>query len=300
MAANDKHKTTIATLNRYKKEGRTIVAVSAYDFWQSQLCNQAGIDVVLVGDSAAMTQHGHATTIPITMDEMISHAQAVSRGNSGAFLIGDLPYGTYSNINDAVKNSERFIVSGMDAIKLEGNQPEQVRAISKAGILVMSHLGLTPHTRAKLGGYRVQGKTKADADIILDQAKSLQDAGAFAILLEAVPTETAQYIQDNLEIMCWGIGGGNNLHGQLIIFHDLVGLFSAFKSKFVKRYCQAGDLITKALSDYASEVRSGIFPAKENFYEIKEEELEALLADHKWKFTKNELIRPDLGQSPGC
>jgi 3-methyl-2-oxobutanoate hydroxymethyltransferase len=164
---------------------------------------------------------------------------------------------------------------------------DRVRAIAKAGIMVMSHLGLTPHTRAKLGGYKVQGKTADQAEVILQQALALQEAGCSALLLEAMPKEPAEMIAKQLSIPVYGIGGGDGVDGQLVIFHDLTGLFWEFKSKFVKRYCEAGRIIQDALEQYVDEVKTGVFPSQENFYEIKEEELEKLLGDDKWKYEKD-------------
>ena len=175
----------------------------------------------------------------------------------------------------------------MDMVKVEGAMVDRVRAIAKAGIMVMSHLGLTPHTRAKLGGYKVQGKTADQADVILQQALALQEAGCSALLLEAMPKEPAEMIAKQLSIPVYGIGGGDGVDGQLVIFHDLTGLFWEFKSKFVKRYCEAGKIIQDALEQYVDEVKSGAFPSQENFYEIKEDELEKLLGDDKWKYEKD-------------
>jgi 3-methyl-2-oxobutanoate hydroxymethyltransferase len=187
----------------------------------------------------------------------------------------------------AIENAGRFIRSGMDMVKVEGAMVDRVRAIAKAGIMVMSHLGLTPHTRAKLGGYKVQGKTADQADVILQQALALQEAGCSALLLEAMPKEPAEMIAKQLSIPVYGIGGGDGVDGQLVIFHDLTGLFWEFKSKFVKRYCEAGKIIQDALEQYVDEVKTGVFPAQENFYEIKEEELEKLLGDDKWKYEQD-------------
>ena len=236
------------------------------------------------------------------MDEMINHCEAVSRGAKDAFLIGDMPYMSYQESNElAVRNAGRFIVAGMDMVKVEGAMVERIKAICDSGIMVMSHLGLTPHTRAKLGGYRVQGKTAKSAEIVLDQAKKLQDAGCSALLLEAMPTEPAGMIAEELDIPVYGIGAGNRVDGQLVILHDLVGLFWEFKSKFVKRYCEAGQLIQSALEEYKDEVKGGVFPAQENFYEIKEEELDKLLGDSAWKYEKDRvenLAKPKHSVTP--
>ena len=285
MPADSKTKTTILKLRRHKRTKEKTCMVTAYDYPQALIADKAGVDVVLVGDSCGMTTHGYKTTIPVTMDEMVNHCEAVSRGAKDAFLVGDMPYMSYQPSDQiAVENAGRFIKAGMDCAKVEGAMIDRVKAIVESGIMVMSHLGLTPHTRAKLGGYRVQGKTAKSAEIVLDQALRLQDAGCSFLLLEAMPTEPAGMIAEKLSIPVYGIGAGDRVDGQLVILHDLVGLFWESKSKFVKRYCEAGQMIQSALEEYKSEVKSGQFPAPENFYEIKEEELEKLLGDSSWKY----------------
>ena len=288
MPADSRTKTTIIKLRKHKRTKEKTCLVTAYDYPQALIADRAGVDVILVGDSCGMTTHGYKTTIPVTMDQMIIHCESVSRGAKDAFLIGDMPYMSYQESNElAVRNAGRFIVAGMDMVKVEGAMVERIKAICDSGIMVMSHLGLTPHTRAKLGGYRVQGKTAKSAEIVLDQAKRLQDAGCSALLLEAMPTEPAGMIAEELNIPVYGIGAGDRVDGQLVILHDLVGLFWEFKSKFVKRYCEAGQLIQSALEEYKTEVKGKQFPAQENFYEIKEEELDKLLGDDAWKYEKD-------------
>tara|TARA_R100001082_G_scaffold109315_1_gene86235 strand:- start:5445 stop:6371 length:927 start_codon:yes stop_codon:yes gene_type:complete len=302
MPADSRTKTTIIKLRKHKRTKEKTCLVTAYDYPQALIADKAGVDAILVGDSCGMTTHGYKTTIPVTMDEMINHCESVSRGAKDAFLIGDMPYMSYQESNElAVRNAGRFIVAGMDMVKVEGAMVERIKAICDSGIMVMSHLGLTPHTRAKLGGYKVQGKTAKSAEIVLDQAKRLQDAGCSALLLEAMPTEPAGIIAETLDIPVYGIGAGDRVDGQLVILHDLVGLFWEFKSKFVKRYCEAGQLIQTALEDYKSEVKGGQFPAEENFYEIKEEELEKLLGDTSWKYEKDRvenLAKPKHSVTP--
>ena len=287
MPADNKDKVTILKLQKQKKNSVKTVGVTAYDYPQALMADNAGVDWVLVGDSLGMTTLGYKTTIPVTMDDMLRSARAVSRGVKRAFTVGDMPYMSYQISNEeAVRNAGDFIKAGMDAVKVEGCMVERIKAICDSGIMVMSHLGLTPHTRAKLGGYRVQGKTADQAQAILDQALSLQEAGCSFLLLEAMPREAAALIADTLDIPVSGIGAGDKVNGQLVIMHDLVGLFWEFKSKFVKRYCEAGQMIQSALTDYANEVRELQFPAAENFYEIKDDELEKLLGDSKWKYEK--------------
>lgn len=284
MPADNKSKVTILKLRRQKKKKEKTVMVTAYDYPQAIIADGAGVDCILVGDSLGMTTLGHKTTIPVTMDDMIRSCESVSRGAKNAFLIGDMPYMSYQISNEeAVHNAGRFVRAGMDCVKVEGAMIDRIKAISDAGIMVMSHLGLTPHTRAKLGGYRVQGKTAKQAEIILKQAKDLQEAGCTFLLLEGMPRESAKMIADNLDIPVYGIGAGDLVDGQLVIFHDLMGLFWEFKSKFVKRYCEAGQIMQNALKDYTREVKEGLFPAEENFYAIKEEELEQLLSQGNWK-----------------
>ena len=284
MPANDKNKVTILKLRRQKREGTKTVLTTAYDYPQANIADGAGVDAILVGDSLGMTTMGYKSTIPVTMDDMIRSAESVARGAKNSFLIGDMPYMSYQVSNeDAVLNAGRFVKAGMDCVKVEGAMVERIKAICDAGIMVMSHLGLTPHTRAKLGGYRVQGKTAAQAEIILEQALALEEAGCSFLLLEGMPRESANMIAKKLTIPVYGIGAGDKVDGQLVIFHDLMGLFWEFKSKFVKRYCEAGQIMQNALKQYATEVRNGAFPAEENFYAIKEEELEKLLSGGNWK-----------------
>jgi 3-methyl-2-oxobutanoate hydroxymethyltransferase len=284
MSANDKNKVTILRLRRQKREKTPTVITTAYDYPQARIADGAGVDCILVGDSLGMTTLGYKTTIPVTMDDMIRHSEAVSKGAKNAFLIGDMPYMSYQVSNEeAVRNAGRFVIAGMDCVKVEGAMIERIKAIADSGIMVMSHLGLTPHTRAKLGGYRVQGKTAKQTEIILQQALDLQEAGCSFLLLEGMPRESAEIIAKELKIPVYGIGAGDKVDGQLVIFHDLMGLFWEFKSKFVKRYCEAGQIMQNALKEYAAEVRSGNFPAEENFYAIKEEELERLLGGGNWK-----------------
>ena len=278
-------KTNILTLRGQKRKKIKTVLVTAYDIWQAKLADQAGVDAILVGDSLGMTTLGHETTIPVTMDDMIRHTDAVRRGTKNAFLIGDMPYLSYQISNqEAIRNAGRFVQSGVDCVKVEGAMVNRIKALCDAGFVVMSHLGLTPQTKAKLGGYRVQGKTAKDYEVILNQALRLQDAGCSFLLLEAMPRVPSTMIAEQLSIPVYGIGAGDGVDGQLVIFHDLVGLFFEFKSKFVKRYCDAGRLIQESLKDYADEVRNGAFPTNENFYDLKEEELEKMLSDAKWKY----------------
>ena len=234
-----------------------------------------------------MTTLGYKSTIPVTMDDMLRSARAVARGSSRAFTVGDLPYMSYQVSNEeAVRNAGDIYRKVLDALKVEGCYGRK----GQGNLRCRYHgdeFGLTPHTRAKLGGYRVQGKTADQAKVILDQALRLQDAGCTFLLLEGMPRESAEMIATNLDIPVYGIGAGDKVDGQLVIMHDLVGLFWEFKSKFVKRYCEAGQMIQSALTEYVNEVRDVKFPSQENFYEIKDEELEKLLGQGAgWKHDK--------------
>ncbi|MBI3252524.1 MAG: 3-methyl-2-oxobutanoate hydroxymethyltransferase [Candidatus Omnitrophica bacterium] len=282
----DRPRTTLVTLERKKEEKEKVVAVTAYTYPEALLADRAGVDIVLVGDSLGMTTLGYKTTIAVTMEDMISHCRGVWRANKKAMQIGDMPFMSYQVSNEiAVRNAGRFLQEGgCDAVKVEGAMVDRVKAIADAGIVVMSHLGLTPQTRAMLSGYRVQGKTKKETDRILEQAIALQEAGCRLLLLEAMPRESAGYVAKNLKIPVYGIGAGDQVDGQLVILHDLIGMFFEFKSKFVKRYCEVGRVIEQSLRQYASEVRTGKFPSSEHFYELKDEELERMLADPRWKY----------------
>lgn|SRR3989338_6631207 len=288
LPVDQRTKVTITRLENNKKNKINTVIVTAYTYPEALLADRSSVDVILVGDSLGMTTLGHKTTLPVTMDDMISHSQAVSRANQKAFQVGDMPFMSYQPSDEiAIKNAGRFLQEGgCDAVKIEGAMLSRVKAISSTGIIVMSHLGLTPQTRALLGGYRVQGKTVEATKQILEDGLRLQDAGCKFLLLEAMPMESAGFIAERLDIPVYGIGAGNKVDGQLVILHDLIGMFFEFKSKFIKRYCEVGEIIEEALKDYAYEVRTGQFPMQENFYEIREDELEKLLADPKWKYVK--------------
>jgi len=283
MMTEGRKKVTLLTLQAMKRRGERVVFITAYDFPFGLFADRAGADMILVGDSAAMTTHGHTTTMPITMDEMISHAKAVRRAVKYAFLVGDMPFMSYQpSDRDAVVNAGRFIAeAGCDAVKCEGGRrvANRVKAMVDAGIVVMGHLGMTPQNMAQMGGYRVQGKTKESYDTLLEDALALQEAGASSLLLEAMPAETSAMIRERLSIPVYGIGAGDQADGQLVIVHDIVGMFEQFKPKFVKRYCEAGALIEGAIRQYADEVRSGAFPTKDNFYEINEDELKKICGE---------------------
>ena len=281
-------KATLFTFRKKRENGEKIVFITAYDYPFAKLAEKAGADMILVGDSGGMTVLGYETTLPVTMDEMMVLAKAARRGAPHTFMIGDMPLGSYQTDNrDAVINALRFIKeAGCDAIKLEGGSrvAERVRALTDAGILVMGHLGLTPQNTSQFGGYRVQGKTKASLEEIIRDAQILESAGVFAILLEAMPEDAAAAVRSAVTIPIYGIGAGKKLDGQLLIMHDVVGLFDAFTPKFAKRYLEAGKLIQTAITTYATEVRAGTFPSTEYVYPITEEERKAIaptIAKHR-------------------
>lgn len=285
MTIEERKKITLLTLRSMKLRGERAVFITAYDFPFGLFADRAGVDMILVGDSAAMTTHGHTTTMPITMDEMISHAKAVRKAVKYAFLIGDMPYMSYQpSDRDAIVNAGRFIAeAGCDAVKCEGGRrmAGRVKAMVDAGVVVMGHLGMTPQNMAQMGGYRVQGKTKESYDMLLDDALALQEAGASSLLLEAMPAETAAYIRERLSIPVYGIGAGDQVDGQLVIVHDIIGMFEQFKPKFVKRYCEVGELIEGVIRKYANEVRNKIFPSKEHFYDINADELKKICGEQE-------------------
>ncbi len=288
MERTTKTKVSIRTLERLKREQIPAVGVTAYTYPEALLADAAGVDFILVGDSLGMTVLGYKTTMAVTMEDMISHCRGVWRANKYAFQIGDMPFMSYQESDSlAIKNAGRFLQEGgCDAVKVEGSMFSRVKAISDSGIIVMGHLGLTPQSRALMGGYTVQGKTVDATKKILDDALRLQDAGCKFLFLEAMPRESASLIRDSLEIPVYGIGAGDKVDGQLVIMHDLIGMFFEFKSKFVKRYCEAGMMIENALKEYANDVRTKKFPTGENFYDLNEGELEKLLSDPKWKYIK--------------
>ena len=265
-----------------KKEGHVpITMLTAYDFSSGQLVDRAGIDIVLVGDSLAMVMLGLENTIPITMDEMLHHCRAVARGARFAFLVGDMPFMSYqADMSEAIRNAGLFLKEGMmESVKLEGGREiaDKIVAIVDAGIPVMGHIGLTPQSVSKLGGYKVQGKKAADAVRLLDDALALEEAGCYAIVLEAVPAPVATVISKRLRIPTIGIGAGVGCDGQVLVYHDLVGLFDRFTPKFVKRYANIGPIIAEALSTFAADVEDGSFPTVEHTYQIPDEEYGSFL-----------------------
>lgn len=276
-------KVTIVDLQEKKARGEPITMVTAYDYPTGLLVDRAGIDIILVGDSLAMVVLGHENTVAVTMDEMLHHCRAVARGAKYPLLVGDMPFMSYQvDPREAIRNAGRFLKEGnMDVVKLEGGveMAETVRAIVNAGIPVMGHIGLTPQTISKLGGFRVQGKSVEAAKKLLEDAQALEEAGVFAIILEAVPSRLARLITERVRVPTIGIGAGPHCDGQVLVLHDMIGLFDRFTPKFVKRYANIFPVITQALEQYKQEVLEGTFPQPEHCFTMKDEVFEALLRE---------------------
>jgi 3-methyl-2-oxobutanoate hydroxymethyltransferase len=272
-------KLPLTELAELKRRGQPIVMVTAYDSSSGRLADEAGVDLILVGDTAAMVVLGHeSTTVPVTMDEMLFMTKAVARGARRPLVVGDMPFGSYQvSDEDAVRNAIRFLKEGgADVIKLEGGGPSlsRVQAIVGAGVPVMGHIGLTPQSATMLGGFKAQGRTAEKALELYQDALALERAGCFALVLEAVPAAVAARITEALEIPTIGIGAGAACAGQVLVYHDLLGLFDGRTPRFVKRYADIGGEIRRALQTYAEDVRTGTFPGEEHTYSIPEEELE--------------------------
>ncbi len=276
----DRKKITIPDLRAKKELGKKITMLTAYDYPMARLVDEAGIDCILVGDSLGMVVLGYDSTVPVTMDEMIHHSKAVRRGTRYAFLIGDMPFMSYQvSKEEAIRNAGRFMKEALcDAVKLEGGYEvlDVTKAIIDAGIPVLGHLGLTPQTISKLGGYRIQGKDAEAAKKILDQAIKLEETGCFAVVLECVPDEVAKLITEKLAIPTIGIGAGVSCAGQVLVTNDMLGLFDRFVPKFVKQYVKLSVAILDGIKGFKEEVESGKFPGKEHSFVIKEEELKKI------------------------
>jgi len=277
----DRKKVSIPYLQSKKSRGEPITMVTAYDYPGALAADAAGIDLILVGDSLGMVVLGYESTVHVTMDDMIRHASAVKRGAQASFIVGDMPFLSYqADVSEAIRNAGRFLKeAGSDSVKLEGGaeMAATVKAIVDAGIPVMGHIGLTPQSVSKLGGYRVQGKTARAALKLLDDALALEQAGAFSIVLESVPDRVSELISQRLSIPTIGIGAGAGCDGQVLVFHDLLGYFDRFSPRHNKRYANLRETIVNALSDYRREVESREFPTAENSFTIDDAEYEALL-----------------------
>jgi 3-methyl-2-oxobutanoate hydroxymethyltransferase len=263
-------KTTIQDFLKKKAEGKKITMLTAYDYPFAQIVDEAGIDAILVGDSLGMVVQGLENTLPVTMEEMIYHTKLVTRGVKNAMVIGDMPFMSYqAGVSDAVRNAGRFLKeAGAAAVKLEGGSEvaDQIRAMTRADIPVMAHIGLTPQSIHRMGGYKVQGKTDEAARRLLDEARIVEDAGAFLLLLEAIPLGLARKITEALSIPTIGIGAGPFCDGQVLVLHDVLGMFERFVPKFVKRYANLKDAALKAVKDYREEVEEGVFPSEETSF----------------------------------
>jgi 3-methyl-2-oxobutanoate hydroxymethyltransferase len=281
--ANVRKKVTTLALRQKKERGEPITMLTAYDYPTALAMDQAGVDVILVGDSLAMVVLGYENTLPVTMDEMLHHSRAVARGAKSALLIGDMPFMSYQvSVEEATRNAGRFLQQGgMDAVKLEGGREraEAVRCITSAGIPVMGHIGLTPQSINQLGGFRAQGKTAIAARRLVEDALVLEEAGCFSLVLESVPARLAELISKKISIPTIGIGAGAGCDGQVLVTHDLLGLFDRFTPKFVKKYADFHHEMQRAFTDYIEDVETRRFPAQEHTVEMDDREWDALLKD---------------------
>ncbi|MBN1299025.1 MAG: 3-methyl-2-oxobutanoate hydroxymethyltransferase [Actinobacteria bacterium] len=269
-------KLTISDFYEMKKQGRKITWITAYDYPIASLSQQAGIDMILVGDSLGMVVYGYDGTVPVTMDECIIHCRAVRRGAPEVFVVGDMPFGSYHCSDEqAVSNAVRFVKeAGMDAIKLEGGTrvASKISAIADAGILVIGHVGLTPQSSAALGGFKAQGRTAESAEAVIEDSIAVEKAGARMLLVEAVPPELAKALRDIVKIPVLGIGAGADIDGQVMICGDILGYFQAFTPKFVKKYADVAGVIINAIKEYIDDVQKSKFPAPQHTYSIMPEE----------------------------
>lgn len=276
-------KVTTAGFKQMKEKGEPISIVTAYDSPTAKLADEAGIDAILVGDSLGMVVLGYDSTIPVTVEDMLHHTKAVTRGTQRALVIADLPFLSYHGSFDRTLEASAKLmqVGGAQAVKLEGGeeQAENVRRLTQAGVPVMAHIGLTPQAVHQLGGYKVQGKDVASAKKLVQDALALEQAGAFAVVLECIPTPLAQLISERLTIPTIGIGAGVECDGQVLVFHDLVQYKSGLNPKFVKQYTQAGELITGAIKEYIQEVKAKQFPTEAHSFSMNEETIEQLYGD---------------------
>jgi 3-methyl-2-oxobutanoate hydroxymethyltransferase len=276
----DRKKRTITEIRDSKKTGEKMVYTSVPDYTSAKWAEAAGVDVAVVGDSLAMVAHGHSSTVPATMDMMVMHAQAVRRGAPNTFVLGCMPYQSYSTIDRALQNATRFMQdAACDAVKPQGgkSQAQILRALVDAGIPTASHIGLTPHTIAIFGGFKIQGRTAEAAMKILEDAFAIQDAGCFMLEFEAVPAPIARAISEQLEIPTIGIGAGAGTDGQILLSYDLLGVFTDFKPKFTKRYANLTEVAVAGLKAYVADVKQGSFPDDDHSYGVDRKEYEKFL-----------------------
>ena len=269
-------KCSIHDLRRMKREGEKVSWLTAYDYPTARFAEEAGLDLLLVGDTLGMCVYGYESTVPVTMDQCIAHSQAVRRGAPHTFVIGDMPFMSYQKSDeDAVANAGRFLKEAMvDAIKLEGGRRviTRIKAILDAGMVVCGHIGLTPQSSGQLGGHKAQGRTADSAQALVEDALAIEEAGAQLLLLEAVPPEVAGFITRRLAIPVYSIGAGPDCDGQLLIVSDMIGQFQAFTPKFVKKYADVAGIVTAAMTSYVRDVKTGTFPADEHCYHMLEGE----------------------------
>ena len=267
-ATSTRKKVTTLTFRQKKERGEPISMLTAYDYPTALALDQAGIDAILVGDSLGMVVLGYENTLPVTMEEMLHHSRAVARGAKSALLVGDMPFMSYQvSVEEAVRNAGRFLQNGgMDSVKLEGGRErlDAIRAIVGAGIPVMGHLGLTPQSVHQLGGFRAQGKTARAARRLLEDALLLEEAGVFSLVLESVPSQLAQFISSKISVPTIGIGAGAGCDGQVLVAHDVLGMFDRFTPKFVKKYADLNGEMNRAFNDYIADVQARQFPAAEH------------------------------------
>ncbi len=272
MARKTTHK-----IKQLKKKGKKIVMLTAYDAPTASILSECGVDMILVGDSVGNTLLGYESTIPVTLDDVIHHSAAVARAKPDCLIIGDMPFMSYKvSIEQALENCSLMLQEGgAEAVKIEGASTrvvDIVRAVVDSGIPVMGHIGLTPQSIFQLGGYRIQGRTAEMTEVLVEQAKALEDAGAFSIVIELVPSETGKLISESISIPTIGIGAGPHCDGQVLVLWDMLGLFEDFKPKFVKKYANIRNVIIDAVKEYSEDVRKGVFPEPEHSFEMSEEE----------------------------
>lgn len=280
VVATEKKKRTITEIRDAKKTGEKMVYTSVPDYTSARWAEMAGVDVCVVGDSLAMVAHGHASTVPATMEMMVMHSLAVRRGAPNTFVLGCMPYQSYNTVDRALVNATRFMQEAdCDAVKPQGgkSQAHILKALVDSGIPTASHIGLTPHTIAMFGGFKIQGKTAEAAMKILEDALAIQDAGCFMLEFEAVPATIAKVISEQLDIPTIGIGAGAGTDGQILLSYDLLGVFTDFKPKFTKRYANLTEVAVDGLEKYVEEVKSGAFPDDDHSYSINDAEYEAFL-----------------------
>ncbi len=273
-------KNTVATFQQMKNDGQKISMLTAYDYSMAKLMDDSGINGILVGDSLGMVMLGYTDTLSVTMEDMIHHTAAVARGAKDTLIVGDMPFMSYqTSVYDAVLNAGRLMKEGRcHAVKLEGGATvcPQIRAITDASIPVMAHIGLTPQSINAFGGFKVQGKTQAAAQKLLDDAKAVEEAGAFAVVLECVPAKLAKRISETISIPTIGIGAGADCDGQILVYQDMLSMFSDFKPKFVKQFADVGTAMKDGFSSYIQEVQAGVFPAKEHTFQISDDIIDQL------------------------